>query len=203
LSNPRSPSRMPRTSRRALLRIAGQATLAAGGVFAAVDRPVAAQDDAASIVGSWIVNPVNPAPGAAPNSTFVSFTPGGGFTRAGISHPTESPGYGAWKQVGDAEFEFTYQVAQFDKQGKGRRRRNGPPPWHCGARTNGVEAGIIAATRSQPGDAPREAAPTHLPSWKTFLLVQKMHVRPAYRLHDSPQYGLDCSNHSRLRTRDS
>jgi hypothetical protein len=118
LSNLRSRSRAPFTSRRAWLRAAGEATLAAGAALAVIDRPVAAQDEAAaSIIDSWIVNPVNPAPGAVPNSTFVSFTPGGGFTRAGITHPTESPGFGAWKQVGDAEFEFTYQVVQFDKQG--------------------------------------------------------------------------------------
>jgi hypothetical protein len=114
-----SPSNESHTSRRALLRTAGRATLAAGATLAVTQAsPVAAQDDAAAtLIGSWIVNAVNPAPGAVSNGTFVSFTPGGGFSRAGISHPTESPGYGAWKQVGDAEFEFTYQVIQFDKQG--------------------------------------------------------------------------------------
>jgi hypothetical protein len=113
-----STSRAANTSRRALLRTAGRATLAAGATLAvAHTSPVAAQDDAAAtIIGSWIVNSVNPAPGALANGTFVSFTPGGGFSRAGVSHPTESPGYGAWKQVGDTEFEFTYQVIQFDKQ---------------------------------------------------------------------------------------
>ena len=67
---------------------------------------------------------MDPAAGAVPNSTFVSFTPGGGFTRTGLTHPAESPGFGAWKQIGGAEFEFTYQVVQFDKQGNfiGRRK---------------------------------------------------------------------------------
>src|ERR1051326_1566511 len=95
LSILRSRSRAPHTNRRAWLRAAGQATLAAGAALAAANRPVAAEDEATgSIIGSWIVNAVNPAPGAVRNCTFVRFTPGGGFTQAGITHPTESPGVG-------------------------------------------------------------------------------------------------------------
>jgi hypothetical protein len=119
MSRPHLSSDASSTSRRVLLRTAGRATVAAGATLAAAHAsPVAAQqnDAVAALIGSWIVNAANPAPGAVPNGTLVSFTPGGGFTRAGVTHPTESPGFGAWTQVGDSEFDVTYLVVQFDKQ---------------------------------------------------------------------------------------
>jgi hypothetical protein len=104
-------------SRRTVLKKAGAAAGAALAMTQ-VGQAAAAQDDGTpGIVGTWIVNGVPLAPTGVPNSTFVNFIPGGGFTRGGISHPTESPGFGAWRQVAESEFEFTYQVDQFDKTG--------------------------------------------------------------------------------------
>jgi hypothetical protein len=116
-----SSSKAPFRSRRALLRTASRASAAAAGAtlaFGHIDSVAARQSDAtASLLGCWVVNAVNPAPTAVPNGTLVSFTPGGGFTRAGVTHPTESPGFGAWTQVGESEFDVTYLVVQFDMQG--------------------------------------------------------------------------------------
>jgi hypothetical protein len=108
--------RVTATSRRALLRNAGRATVAAGAALSVgYVSPVAAQEDANGAIGSWRVT--NAAPGSQPNSVLVTFIPGGVFLRAGTTHPTESPGFGAWRQVGDNRFEVTYMVVQFDKAG--------------------------------------------------------------------------------------
>jgi hypothetical protein len=74
------------------------------------------QDEAMSgLTGSWLVT--NSSPGSPANATLVTFIPGGAFIRAGTSHLSESPGHGAWKQVGESEYDITYVTVQFDKDG--------------------------------------------------------------------------------------
>jgi hypothetical protein len=105
------------STRRTLLRNAGRATLAAGAIasLGRVSVASAQEDDGAGLIGSWGVT--NGTAGSQPNAVLVNFIPGGIFMRAGTTHPTESPGFGAWRQVDDSRFEVTYMVVQFDKTG--------------------------------------------------------------------------------------
>jgi hypothetical protein len=101
-------------SRRSVLKKAG---VAAGAALALTQAGrAAAQDmDSGGLTGSWLVT--NAAPGSPANATLVTFIPGGAFIRAGNLHPAETPGHGAWRQVGDFEYEITYMTLQFDKEG--------------------------------------------------------------------------------------
>jgi hypothetical protein len=102
-------------SRRNVLKKAGAAAGAALAMTQ-VSRVAAAQDmDPTGLTGSWLVT--NAVPGSPPNATLVTFIPGGAFIRSGNLHLSETPGHGAWKQVGDSEFEITYMTLQFDKEG--------------------------------------------------------------------------------------
>ena len=99
-------------SRRTVLKNAG---VAAGAALAmtAVGRALAQDEGTTGLTGSWLVT----TPGQVPNATLVTFIPGGAFIRAGTTHLMETPGHGAWKQVGDHEYDITYVTIQFDKDG--------------------------------------------------------------------------------------
>lgn len=105
------------TTRRAMLRNAGRATLATGvAVALSQATPAASQESgAAGLTGTWLVT--NATPGSIPNSTLVTFIPGGAFIRSGTAHLTETPGHGAWAQVGAREYDITYMTVRFDKEG--------------------------------------------------------------------------------------
>ncbi len=67
------------------------------------------------LVGAWIVTVSRPA-GVGKN--LLTFSSDGTFFRSGDTHPVLSGGHGAWKQVGDKEFEATYIAFRFDQNGK-------------------------------------------------------------------------------------
>jgi hypothetical protein len=72
-------------------------------------------DASRGLVGAWIVTVSRPA-GVGKN--LLTFSSDGTFFRSGDTHPVLSGGHGAWKQVGDREFEATYIAFRFDQKGK-------------------------------------------------------------------------------------
>jgi hypothetical protein len=72
-------------------------------------------DTSRALVGAWIVTVSRPA-GVGKN--LLTFSSDGTFFRSGDTHPVLSGGHGAWKQVGDREFDATYIAFRFDKDGK-------------------------------------------------------------------------------------
>ncbi len=67
------------------------------------------------LVGAWIVTASRPA-GVGKN--LLTFSSDGTFFRSGDTHPMLSGGHGAWKRVGDNEFEATYIAFRFDHDRK-------------------------------------------------------------------------------------
>ena len=67
------------------------------------------------LVGAWIATASRPA-GVGKN--MLTFSSDGTFFRSGDTHPVLSGGHGAWKQVGDKEFDATYIAFRFDQNGK-------------------------------------------------------------------------------------
>jgi len=67
------------------------------------------------LVGAWIVTASRPA-GVGKN--LLTFSSDGTFFRSGDTHPVYSGGHGAWKRVGDGEFDATYIAFLFDENGK-------------------------------------------------------------------------------------
>jgi hypothetical protein len=67
------------------------------------------------LVGAWIVTASRPA-GVGKN--LLTFSSDGTFFRSGDTHPVLSGGHGAWKRVGDREFDATYIAFRFDENRK-------------------------------------------------------------------------------------
>ena len=67
------------------------------------------------LIGAWIVTASRPA-GVGKN--LLTFSSDGTFFRSGDTHPVLSGGHGAWKRVGDREFDATYIAFRFDQSGK-------------------------------------------------------------------------------------
>ena len=67
------------------------------------------------LVGAWIVTASRPA-GVGKN--LLTFSSDGTFFRSGDTHPVLSGAHGAWKRVGDREFDATYVAFRFDQSGK-------------------------------------------------------------------------------------
>ena len=67
------------------------------------------------LVGAWIVTASRPA-GVGKN--LLTFSSDGIFFRSGDTHPVLSGAHGAWKRVGDREFDATYIAFRFDQSGK-------------------------------------------------------------------------------------
>ena len=67
------------------------------------------------LVGAWIVTASRPA-GVGMN--LLTFSSDGTFFRSGDTHPVLSGAHGAWKRVGDKEFDATYIAFRFDQSGK-------------------------------------------------------------------------------------
>src|SRR5437870_8499387 len=68
-----------------------------------------------TLVGAWEVT-VSRARGVGKN--LLTFSSDGTFFRSGDTHPVLSGGHGAWKRVGDKEFDATYIALRFDQSGK-------------------------------------------------------------------------------------
>lgn len=82
---------------------------------AAVDRQEAAVGSNRGLVGAWIVTASRPG-GVGKN--LLTFSSDGTFFRSGDTHPVLSGAHGAWKRVGDNEFDATYIAFRFDQSGK-------------------------------------------------------------------------------------
>ena len=67
------------------------------------------------LVGAWIATASRPA-GVGKN--MLTFSSDGTFFRSGDTHPVLSGAHGAWKRVGDNEFDATYIAFRFDQNGK-------------------------------------------------------------------------------------
>ncbi len=67
------------------------------------------------LVGAWVVTASRPA-GVGKN--LLTFSSDGTFFRSGDTHPVLSGGHGAWKRVGDKEFDATYIAFRFDQDRK-------------------------------------------------------------------------------------
>jgi hypothetical protein len=67
------------------------------------------------LVGAWIVTASRPA-GVGKN--LLTFSSDGTFFRSGDTHPVLSGAHGAWKPVGDREFDATYIAFRFDENRK-------------------------------------------------------------------------------------
>ena len=82
---------------------------------AAVTREETAVETNRELVGAWIVTASRPA-GVGKN--LLTFSSDGTFFRSGDTHPVLSGAHGAWKRVGDKEFDATYIAFRFDQSGK-------------------------------------------------------------------------------------
>lgn len=80
-----------------------------------VARQGAAAEADRGLVGAWIIT-ANRARGVGKN--LLTFSSDGTFFRSGDTHPVYSGGHGAWKRVGEREFDATYIAFNFDQTGK-------------------------------------------------------------------------------------
>ena len=107
----RSPGKV---SRRGVLAAAAKATLAGGALgLGTAPATARAEGEAPDVVGSWMVSTATQR-----NGTLVTFIPGGAFIRTGVTFKNETPGHGAWEQVGDWEYIVTYLTVQVDDKGQ-------------------------------------------------------------------------------------
>ena len=96
-----------------LVLVAGLAGCASPG--STVARQNATVEADRGLVGAWIIT-ANRARGVGKN--LLTFSSDGTFFRSGDTHPVYSGGHGAWKRVGDREFDATYIAFNFDQTGK-------------------------------------------------------------------------------------
>jgi len=80
-----------------------------------VNRQGATAEAARGLVGAWIIT-ANRTRGVGKN--LLTFSSDGTFFRSGDTHPVYSGGHGAWKRVGDREFDATYIAFNFNQTGK-------------------------------------------------------------------------------------
>ena len=90
-------------------------TVAVVAGCAAGTRQEAAVESNQGLVGAWIVTASRPS-GVGKN--LLTFSSDGTFFRSGDTHPVLSGAHGAWKRVGDNEFDATYIAFRFDQSGK-------------------------------------------------------------------------------------
>ena len=79
------------------------AVVVAGCAASAGTRQDAAVEANRSLIGAWIVTASRPA-GVGKN--LLTFSSDGTFFRSGDTHPVLSGAHGAWKRVGDKEFDL-------------------------------------------------------------------------------------------------
>jgi hypothetical protein len=78
-------------------------------------RQDAAVEANRGLIGAWIVTASRP---AGVGKKLLTFSSDGTFFRSGDTHPVLSGAHGAWKGVGDKEFDATYIAFRFDQSGK-------------------------------------------------------------------------------------
>ncbi len=80
-----------------------------------VTRQNAAVEAKGGLVSAWIVT-ASRARGVGKN--LLTFSSDATFFRSGDTHPVYSGGHGAWKRIGDREFDATYIAFTLDPNGK-------------------------------------------------------------------------------------
>jgi hypothetical protein len=103
-----------RKIRSVLLSLLAVAVVAGCAASAATRQDVAIKTNQ-GLIGAWIVTASRPA-GVGKN--LLTFSSDGTFFRSGDTHPVLSGGHGAWKRVGDKEFDATYIAFRFDQDRK-------------------------------------------------------------------------------------
>ena len=91
------------------------AVVVAGCAASAVTRQDVAVETNQGLIGAWIVTASRPG-GVGKN--LLTFSSDGTFFRSGDTHPVLSGAHGAWKRVGDREFDATYIAFRFDENRK-------------------------------------------------------------------------------------
>jgi hypothetical protein len=91
------------------------AVMVAGCAVSAGSRQDSAVETNRGLVGAWIVTASRPG-GVGKN--MLTFSSDGTFFRSGDTHPVLSGAHGAWRRVGDKEFDATYIAFRFDQSGK-------------------------------------------------------------------------------------
>jgi hypothetical protein len=91
------------------------AVVVAGCAASAATRQDVAVDAKRGLIGAWIVTASRPV-GVGKN--LLTFSSDGTFFRSGDTHPVLSGAHGAWKRVGDREFDATYIAFRFDQDRK-------------------------------------------------------------------------------------
>jgi hypothetical protein len=84
-------------------------------VVAGLASPGLTGETGRGLVGAWVVTASRPA-GVGKN--LLTFSSDGTFFRSGDTHPVLSGAHGAWKRVGDREFDATYIAFRFDQDRK-------------------------------------------------------------------------------------
>ncbi len=74
-----------------------------------------AAETARGLVGAWFVSASR---AGGQGVVLLTFTSDGTFFRSGDTHPVLSVAHGAWKQIGDREFEARYIALRFDENRK-------------------------------------------------------------------------------------
>ena len=77
--------------------------------------PTSPGETSRGLIGAWIVTASRPA-GVGKN--LLTFSSDGTFFRSGDTHPVLSGAHGAWKRVGDREFDATYIAFRFAENRK-------------------------------------------------------------------------------------
>ena len=88
------------------------AVVVAGCASSAVTRQDAAVETNRGLIGAWIVTASRP---GGMGKNLLTFSSDGTFFRSGDTHPVLSGAHGAWKRVGDREFDATYIAFRFDQ----------------------------------------------------------------------------------------
>src|SRR5947208_5973392 len=84
-------------------------------ILAGCAIPTTTGETSRGLIGAWIVTASRPG-GVGKN--LLTFSSDGTFFRSGDTHPVLSGAHGAWKRVGDKEFDATYIALRFDQSGK-------------------------------------------------------------------------------------
>ena len=97
------------------IRVLALLTVLTAALIAGCASPGPTGDTSGGLVGAWIVTVSRPA-GVGKN--LLTFSSDGTFFRSGDTHPVLSGAHGAWKRVGDREFDATFIAFRFDQSGK-------------------------------------------------------------------------------------
>ena len=97
------------------IRLVALLTVLTAVLVAGCASPGPTGEPSGGLIGAWIVTASRPA-GVGKN--LLTFSSDGTFFRSGDTHPVLSGAHGAWKRVGDKEFDATYIAFRFDQNRK-------------------------------------------------------------------------------------